>query len=355
MLLNSFVRGGIRHLKRTKIYNAANSFTVENQHKRCTHTSSNEIGIIGVPFAKGQPKSGVQQAPSKLRDAGIIRNLEMMGYSVTDYGDLVFELLRDDPPSYNIKNPRSIGKAIKKMAVQCQDIIQSGKVCLTLGGDHSMSIGTVYGHAQAEKDMTVVWVDAHADINPPLASMSGNIHGMVLSFLVHELREYVPKVAGFEWLKSCINAKDITYIGLRDIDPAERYIIDKFGINCYTMQDIDKHGISYVLEHALDKSNPGLKRPIHLSYDIDSLDPAISPSTGTPVPGGMTIREGMYVAEELSNTGMLRAIDMVEVNTTLGDHRDQAVTIYSAVEVVSSCFGKRRKGQAPLDYELPRP
>ncbi len=104
------------------------------------------------------------------------------------------------------------------------EVIQSGKTCLTLGGDHSLSIGTVHGHALMEPDMVLVWVDAHSDINPPQASPSGNIHGMVLTFLLHELQEYVPRVEGFGWIKPCISAKDVVFIGLRDLDPAERYV-----------------------------------------------------------------------------------------------------------------------------------
>jgi arginase len=318
---------------------------------RNVHT---DIGIVGAPFAKGQPRPGVAWAPQKLRDAGMALKLEQMGYGVYDYGDLQFEELTNDPPAANIKYPRTIGKATKKISDKVSEVIQSNNTCLTLGGDHSLSIGTVHGHAQVEPDMCLFWIDAHSDINPPHASTSGNIHGMVLTFLTHQLQEYMPTIPGFEWVKPCINAKDMCFIGLRDLDPAERYIIQKFGITCYTMHDIDRHGIDYVLEHAMDTVNPGLKKPIHLSYDIDALDPAVSPSTGTPVPGGLTIREGMYIAEEMALTDCLTGIDLVEVNPELGTKRDQELTLFTAVEIIAACFGKRRKGNVPADYVLPK-
>jgi len=313
------------------------------------------LGIIGVPFNKGQPHGGVAQAPAQLRVAGISKKLQLMGYRVHDYGDIQFQQFQDDPPSCNIKNPRTIGEATRKISETVMNVISSGQTCLSLGGDHSLSIGTVHGHLQVEPDTTLVWVDAHADINPPLASHTGNIHGMVLSFLLHELQQYVPRVQSFEWLKPCLHAKDIAFIGLRDIDPAERYVIEKFGITCYTMHDIDKHGVDYVLEHAINKVNPGLKRPMHLSYDIDALDPGFSPSTGTPVPGGLSIREGMFIAEEMALTDKLTGIDLVEVNPELGNKHDQELTLFTATEVIAACFGKRRKGNVPPNFQIPIP
>lgn len=326
--------------------------------RKCVHTfavGNSNIGLVGIPFYRGQPQPGVAQAPQKLREFGIISKLETMGYDVEDFGDVQFEQMKVDPPHNNVKYPRTVGAASKKIADKVSNIISQDKVALTLGGDHSMTIGTLFGHAQVKPDLKVVWVDAHADINPPLASMSGNIHGMVLSFLTHELRDFVPKVPGLEWVKPIIHAKDIAYIGLRDIDAAERYIIEKLGIACYTTHEIDKHGIDYVMEHAIESVNPGLKCPMHVSYDIDALDPAVSPATGTPVPGGLSIREGMYVAEELALTGKVSAIDLVEVNPDMGTAREQELTLYTAVEVIAACFGKRRKGNTPPGYKIPVP
>jgi len=346
-------------MMRPQLYSALmRTFNKSQQINTCRqcHTfavGNSNIGVIGVPFYRGQPQPGVAQAPQKLRDAGILTKLEDMGYSIEDFGDIQFEQMLVDSPSNNVKYPRTVGSATKKIAEKVANIVSQDKVALSLGGDHSMTLGTLYGHAQVNRDLKVVWVDAHADINPPLASMSGNIHGMVLSFLIHELQDFVPKVPGLEWVKPIISAKDIAYIGLRDIDAAERYIIEKLGIACYTTHDIDRHGIDYVMEHAIEAVNPGLKCPMHVSYDIDSLDPTVSPSTGTPVPGGLSIREGMYVAEELALTGKVTAIDLVEVNPEMGTEREQELTLYTAVEVIAACFGKRRKGNTPPGYRIP--
>ncbi|KAI0231388.1 Arginase, hepatic [Lamellibrachia satsuma] len=302
-----------------------------------------------------QRLAGVEDAPQKLRGAGLVQKLQTMGYKVSDHGDLQFETTTKDPPSFNIKGPRTIGAAVNKISNKVANVIRSGDTCLSLGGDHAMSIGTVHGHMLVEPNTKLVWVDAHADINPPLASTSGNIHGMVLSFLVHELQEFIPAVPGFDWLKPCIHAKDLTFIGLRDIDPAERYIIEKLGIRCYTMHDVDARGISDVVEEAIRVVNPNLECPMHLSFDIDALDPSLAPSTGTPVAGGLTVREGMYIAEEMALTGKLTGVDLVEVNTHLGTKRDQDLTLFTACELLLACFGKRRMGNIPDNFQLARP
>ncbi|ELU03494.1 hypothetical protein CAPTEDRAFT_151997 [Capitella teleta] len=336
----------------TSIRSLLTAARVSGVPRRLAHR---DVGVLGVPFCKGQPRPGVAQAPQRLRDYGMLKKLETMGYRVHDYGDLQFQEFPDDYPAWNIKYPRSIGASCKKISNVVEEVTEKGQVALTLGGDHSLSIGTVHGHAMAEPNMCLIWVDAHSDINTPMASPSGNIHGMVLSFLAKELQKYVPRVPGMEWVKPCLSTKDIAFIGLRDLDPAERCIIEQYNITCYTMHEVDRMGIHRVLEEALHSVNPNLDRPIHLSYDIDSLDPAVSPSTGTPVPGGLSIREGMYIAEEIAATGQLTGIDLVEVNPELGSKQDQELTLFTACEIIGACFGKRRKGNVPEDYVIPTP
>ncbi|CAH1792703.1 unnamed protein product [Owenia fusiformis] len=330
--------------------------TFDKQTKRCLQTkySSKDIGFLGVPFAAGQSRGGVEHGPAALRDAGIVQKLGYMGFNVHDYGDLKFDHIFHDPPDI-VKNPRSVGQGAYQVSEAVKDIISAGHCGLTIGGDHSLSIGTVHGHCQAEENVCLIWVDAHADINTPLTSATGNVHGMCLSFVVHELQEYIPDIVDFDWIQPCISAKDIAYIGLRDLDPGERHIIEKLGISCYTTHEIDHFGIEYVLKKSIEAVNPNMDRPMHLSYDIDSLDPAISPSTGTPVPGGLTIREGMYIAEELAQTGLLHHIDLVEVNPLIGTKRDQNLTIFTASEIIQACFGKRRRGNVDPNYKLPIP
>ncbi|XP_071964375.1 arginase, hepatic-like [Antedon mediterranea] len=316
-----------------------------------------DIGIIGVPLNKGQSKSGTRLGPQTIRDAGLIEQLKNIERDVKDYGDIKFPEIEEDVSSMKpLKNSRSLGKATQMISDTVYKIMKEDKrLCMTLGGDHALSVGSVNGHARVNPNMCLLWIDAHADLNTPLSSPSGNLHGMVQSFLVHELEEYMPKIPGFEWIKPCISLKDIVYIGLRDIDPGEKYIMERFGMTGYSIHDVDKLGVKEVLSRALDTVNPKANRPIHLSYDIDSLDPVVSPSTGTPVMGGLTYREGMYIAEVVSDTGLLHAVDIVELNPELGAPREQDTTIMAAMNIVTASVGKLREGHRPSNYEIPKP
>ncbi|XP_013421375.1 arginase, hepatic isoform X2 [Lingula anatina] len=307
-----------------------------SQTRSLVRLSKDKVGVIGVPSCKGQSAGGVQHGPKALRQAGIIDKLTQLGVEVYDYGDLVFEQFDDDTPILGLKNPKNIGLAAKKISDQVSRVIKDDQIALTLGGDHSLSIGTIHGHAAAEKNMCLVWVDAHADINTPLTSPSGNVHGMALSFLVKELKEYIPQIPHFEWIKPCISAKDIAYIGLRDLDPGELWIVRNMGISCFTMHEVDRYGIDMVLRMSMQAINPHGDRPIHLSFDVDSLDPRISAATGTPVPGGLSVREGIYIAEELAATGKLTAVDLVEVNPLLGTKEERDLTVYAVYMFIIS-------------------
>ncbi|ESP01024.1 hypothetical protein LOTGIDRAFT_207734 [Lottia gigantea] len=310
-----------------------------------------KVGVLGVPLSKGQPRDGTENGPKALRNAGIIKVLEDLGNQVIDHGDLQFETIENDNPKDKIKNPKTVGAANKKISDAVYSIVKSEQLCLTMGGDHSMAMGSIHGHALAEPNIVVVWVDAHADINTPLTSSSGNIHGMPLSFVSKELEAYVPKLKGFEWCFPCISVKDIVYIGLRDVDEGERCIIEHFGIAHYSMQDVDRMGIGEVVDKALKAVDPTGTRPIHLSFDVDALDPAITPSTGTPVAGGLSFREGQYIMEVLANTGRLSVVDIAEINTTVGN---SDVTVKTAVEIVKKCFGQKRGGNFLPSYGLPK-
>ncbi|XP_033110760.1 arginase, hepatic-like [Anneissia japonica] len=315
------------------------------------------IGIIGAPINKGQGKSGTRLGPQTIRDVGLIQQLKDIERDVKDYGDIKFPEMDEDMTSMRpVKNSRFLGKATQMISNAVYKIMKEDKrLCLTLGGDHALSVGSVHGHARVNPNLCLLWIDAHADLNTPLTSMSGNLHGMVQSFLVHELTDYMPTVPGFDWIKPCISLKDIVYIGLRDIDPGEKYIMEKFGMTGYSIHDVDKLGVKEVLSRALETVNPMGDRPIHLSYDIDSLDPVVSPSTGTPVMGGLTYREGMYIAEVVSDTGLLHAVDVVELNPELGTPREQDTTIMAAMNIVTASLGKVREGHRPKIYELPKP
>ncbi|BFZ13680.1 hypothetical protein BsWGS_16719 [Bradybaena similaris] len=313
------------------------------------------IGIVGFPFSKGQPKTGAELGPGALREAGLVSRLESLDNHVIDYGDVQTETIIRDDPVRGIKNPRSVGTANKKLSDAVGKILKQNTSVITLGGDHSMGIGSILGHAQVQPDLVVVWVDAHADINTPLTSSSGNIHGMPLSFLVRELQDYIPKLPGFEWCSPCISVRDIVYIGLRDVDPAERAIIEKYGMFSYSMQEVDTYGIREVVDRALNQIDPSGSRPIHLSFDVDGMDPTLTPSTGTPVPGGLSLRETFYLAEKIADTGRLAVLDVAEVNPALGTEEKRQTTVNNTVDVTATFYGRHRQGNAPHDYQIPRP
>ncbi|XP_078727850.1 LOW QUALITY PROTEIN: arginase-2, mitochondrial-like [Lampetra fluviatilis] len=208
--------------------------------------------------------------------------------------------------------------------------------------------GSVSGHVRERPDSCVLWVDAHADVNVPLTTPTGNLHGQPVAFLLRELHDKrsVPALPGFSWLSPCLLAKDIAYIGLRDVDPAESFILKSGGMRHFSMRDVDLLVIQKVVEMALDHLMPRCRRPLHLSFDMDALDPSVAPAaTGTPVRGGAHAQGGVFIAEEVHATGSLSALDLVEVNprVTGGEGGDAVVaTVDLGVEVVLSCLGRAR-------------
>ncbi|KAK8087536.1 Arginase [Apiospora hydei] len=282
------------------------------------------LGVVAVGFSGGQGKQGVDAAPSALIESGLLKQLrEELNYklhgddTVHSYADLT---PATDEPYRNMKNPKRVSAVTQKLCEQVYTQAREGRMVLTLGGDHSIAIGTVAGTAKAirerlGREIAVIWVDAHADINTPESSDSGNIHGMPVSFLTGLAKEDNPEYFG--WLKedNMLNLKKLVYIGLRDVDPGEKKILRENGIKAFSMFDIDRHGIGRVMEMAL--AHIGSDTPIHLSFDVDALDPMWAPSTGTPVRGGLTLREGDYICECVHETGSLVAVDLVEVNPSL--------------------------------------
>ncbi|RFU30613.1 hypothetical protein B7463_g5749, partial [Scytalidium lignicola] len=287
-------------------------------------TKGKELGVVAVGFSGGQCKPGVDAAPSALISSGLLTQLrEELLYeihhdnTVHSYKEL---LPASDPPHRNMKNPLAVSAVTKALSEQVYSHAREGRLVLTLGGDHSIAIGTISGTARAirerlGREMAVIWVDAHADINTPETSDSGNIHGMPVAFLTGLAREEREDIFG--WIKDegRISVKKLVYIGLRDVDPGEKKILRENGIRAFSMHDIDRHGIGRVMDMAL--GHIGNDTPIHLSFDVDALDPMWAPSTGTPVRGGLTLREGDYIAECVHETGSLVAMDLVEVNPTL--------------------------------------
>jgi arginase len=303
------------------------------------------LGVVAVGFSGGQPKPGVDAAPMALVEAGLIKQLEEDLDFTVAYDDKVHSysglIPADDPPYRNMKGPKFCSAVTKEVSEQVYEYAKDGKLVLTLGGDHSIAIGTISGTARAVRErlgreLAVIWVDAHADINTPETSESGNIHGMPVAFLTGLAKEERPDIFG--WLKEhhMLSTKKLVYIGLRDIDKGEKKILKEYGIKAFSMHDIDRHGIGRVMDMALGWI--GSDTPIHLSFDIDALDPMWAPSTGTAVRGGLTLREGDFIAECVAETGCLIALDLVEVNPSL-DEQGASDTVRSGCSIVRCALG----------------
>nr|CAD7458491.1 unnamed protein product [Timema tahoe] len=236
-----------------------------------------------------------------------------------------------------------------QVSEKVQDVMKDGRVCVTLGGDHSLSIGTVDGHVKARGDVAVLWVDAHADLNTADTSPTGNVHGMPVALLAKELSDYWPYLPGMDWQKPTLSIKQFAYIGLRSVDEYERVIMDKYSITAFGMEDIEYKGIINVVNEALQSIDPLSRLPLHVSFDIDCLDSLEAPSTGTSVRGGMSLREGIQVMEQAHRTGRLSAVDLVEVNPSIGDKRDVHLTLQAAKHLLQAVFGRQRRGNYPND------
>lgn len=308
-------------------------------------TNPKTVSIVGMPMAFGQPLPGVEKGPTVIRAAGLAKRLSEDGWTIDDLGDLPVSQIQTPQNAAhhpNAKHSHVIGTACKMLAETVAEHAKQGKFVLTLGGDHSIAMGSIAGLQQARPDTAVIWVDAHADINTPDTSLSGNVHGMALAFLMglHNTRQ----VPGFEWMRSLPKFlhERLVYVGLRDLDPAERVFIKQIGIKAYTMHDLDKLGVGKVMEMALDHVCNRVERPLHFSVDIDSVDPFFAPSTGTRVRGGLAYREAYYIAEAVSETGLLASMDMVEVNPLLGqEHPSDNLTVDMAVGLISSAMGNK--------------
>lgn len=305
----------------------------------------NQLGVVAVGFNGGQMKKGVEAAPMALIDAGLLTQLrDDLDYEI-HHDDIIHYYEKDipaeDPDHRNMKKPRAVSAVTERLSSQVYNYAKDGKFVLTLGGDHSIAIGTISGTAKAirerlGREMAVIWVDAHADLNIPEMSPSGNIHGMPMAFLTRLAREDRPDIFG--WLKDehIVSTRKLVYIGLRDVDRGEKQLLREHGIKAFSMHDIDRHGIGRVVEMAL--AHIGNDTPIHLSFDVDALDPQWAPSTGTPVRGGLTLREGDFICECVHETGNLVAMDLVEVNPSL-ESVGAAETIRAGCSLVRSALG----------------
>ncbi|CAF0824567.1 unnamed protein product [Rotaria sordida] len=305
-----------------------------------------QIGITCVAFSGGQPKGGVDLGPEYVLKAGLIEQLNEMNFKTVLTDDKIHDYKeffpKSDEPIGIIKRPRTVGIVNKILADQVYQHAKLGRLALQIGGDHSMAIGTISGMARAVKerlnqDLKVIWIDAHADINTPQTTETGNLHGMPLSYLIGLTNE---KIEGLDWIVPCLKPENLVYIGLRDVDKDEKEILKKYKIQAFSMHDIDRYGIGKILDMTIEhlSKGPHPNSPIHLSFDIDALDPTVAGSTGTPVRGGLTFREGHYICEALHDTGRLVGLDMVELNPAIGDCHEDTITI--GCSLIRATFGE---------------
>lgn len=291
-----------------------------------------KIRIIGVPMDLGQSRRGVDMGPSAVRYAEVKARLERLGYNVDDLGNVPVP-----NPEENVADGSA--KRLKAVTEACQAVYEMGNTCIAkgdfaifLGGDHSMSIGSVAAAAQ-EGPLGVIWIDAHADFNTPDTSPSGNIHGMPVASLLGEGPEELVNI-GFPGKK--ISPAQIVQIGIRDLDPKERQRLLESGISVYTMRHVDELGLANVARRALERLRH-LPR-IHVSLDMDSLEPDEAPGVGTPVPGGLTYREAHLLMEILGDSGRVTSLDVVEINPIL-DEANRTAKL--AVGLIASLLGQR--------------
>ena len=293
------------------------------------------ISIIGVPSDYGQARRGVDMGPSAIRYAGVIERLEKIGHKVQDQGDIrVSKKIIYEEIHEQLLNLEEVVDVSTSLANRVHEAVCEKKFPLVFGGDHSIAIGTFAGLSEHYRNLGVIWFDAHADLNTPETTPSGNIHGMPLAVSMGighkrlvQIRNNGPK----------IKAENIIIIGARSVDPGERELIREQGIKVYTMHEIDRLGMTRVMEDALAYIKGLSVDGLHLSLDLDALDPIYTPGVGTPVPGGMTYRESHLAMEMLQESGMLTSAEFVEVNPIL-DEKNKTANV--AVELIGSLFGE---------------
>jgi arginase len=307
-------------------------------------------GIFGVTMDLGQDRRGVDMGPSAIRYARLQGALEELGYSVVDLGNAEAPIpeiaekgeaatgVRDTDATSPLEDGgvRQLGavrEVCLRVAERAEDMISEGYFPIFLGGDHSIAIGTVSGVARNFERTGVIWLDAHADFNTPETSPSGNIHGMPLSVLTGRGHPDLVSIGG---KGASVRTEDVVILGLRSVDLEERRLLREAGVRAYTMKEVDAYGVASVVRRALGALSH-LDR-VHLSFDLDVVDPDVAPGVGTPVRGGLSYREAHLVMELINEAEIVTSLDVVEVNPILDDRNGTAEL---AVELVASLMGRR--------------
>jgi arginase len=295
-----------------------------------------EIAIIGVPIDLGAGRRGVDMGPSAVRYTGLHVRLEALGYQVRDLGNLpapMVETSEVPPPGAKLRYLEPIAALCEALAGTVAASVEQGRLPVVLGGDHSLSIGSVSGSARG-RSLGLIWIDAHADFNTAETTPSGNIHGMSVAALTGRGH---PLLTGLAARTPAIRPEHVALVGVRDLDPREREALRASGIHVATMHEVDRRGMAAVVDEAARVVTRGTDG-FHLSFDLDVLDPREAPGVGTPVSGGISRREAHLAMEILAQSGGIRSLDLVEVNPIL-DERNATAEL--AAELLLSALGKR--------------
>ena len=294
-----------------------------------------KIGIIGAPFDLGQQRRGVDMGPSAIRIARLEERLEELGHRVDDHGNVpAADMSTASVGDRKERYLNDIVKQCQKVADLVSGCVRSGEFPLVLGGDQSTSIGTLAGLSMSGSRRGIVWVDAHGDFNTPKTTPSGNIHGMALAAVLGYGDPRLSKLGGSVPMAL---EQNTVLIGGRSFDPRESKAIARSRVKVFTMREIDELGMKKVMEEAIRVASTGAEK-VHLSFDVDSMDPREAPGTGTPVKGGLTYREAHLAMEMLSDSRIVTSAEFVEVNPILDTANHTAEL---AVELILSLFGKK--------------
>jgi arginase len=298
------------------------------------------VAIIGAPLDLGQGRRGVDMGPSAVRVAGLGAKLGALGYDVQDLGNLAVaqaESVRDAGPR-NARYLPEIAASCERLAELVEKALNGGRMPLVLGGDHSIAAGTVAGVSnhfrKTDRSIGLLWIDAHADMNTPDSSPSGNVHGMPLACCIGRGPSELVNIRGFS---PKVDPAHVALIGIRDVDLAERGVVAEAGVRVFTMRDIDERGMRDVMDEALSIATRGTVG-FHLSLDMDFVDPEFAPGVGTPVRGGATYREAHLSMELICDSGRMLSLEVVEVNPVI-DEVNRTADL--AVELILSAMGKK--------------
>jgi len=296
------------------------------------------VSIFGVPLGYGASMAGVDIGPAALRVARLNQRIARLGYTVRDLGDMRLERPQVFPEvDDKLKYVGEISNACEQLAKEVEAILDANQFPLILGGDHSIAMGSFAGvvshYKKQDKTIGLIWFDAHADINTPETTPTGNIHGMPLAALLGYGAPELTNIGGFA---PKLDPKLCVHVGARDIDPGERELIRKLGIRFFTMREIDERGMSACMDDAIAIASRG-SGGYAVTFDVDVLDPGDAPGSGTLVRGGLTYREAHLAMEKIAEAGGMRSLEIVEINTALDVNNKTAEL---GVELILSALGK---------------